>query len=106
MAKTPLKLVARPTEKRAVASSVVASRVVGMVRPSVLAVKHFGQFVRKYLKRPIWKGMKRKMLRQVDRIAVAGKLREADDVGRGDSFLQPLGHADQKVFEEQRAQWR
>ena len=44
------------------------------------------------------------MLRQVDRIAVAGKLGEADDVGRGDSFLQPLGHADRKVFEEQRAQ--
>jgi len=36
---------------------------------------------------PAERGFGGKMLRQVDRIAVAGELGEADDVGRGDVFV-------------------
>src|SRR5580704_1367339 len=46
------------------------------------------------------------MLRQMDRITVAGELRKADHVGRGDGLLQPLGHADLEVVKEQGAQRR
>ncbi len=47
-----------------------------------------------------------KMLGQMDRIAVAGELREADHVGGGNGLFQALGHADLEVVEEQRAQRR
>src|SRR6185437_13920414 len=52
------------------------------------------------------RGLGGKMLRKMNRIAVAGELREADHVGRGNGLAQPLGHADREVFEEEHAQRR
>jgi NAD(P)-dependent dehydrogenase (short-subunit alcohol dehydrogenase family) len=50
------------------------------------------------------RGLGGEMFRQVYGIAVAGELRKADHVGRRHGLLEPLGHADREVLEEQRAQ--
>src|SRR5829696_7270202 len=46
----------------------------------------------------------REMLRQMDRVAVAGHLGEADDVGGRDGLRQRLRHADGEVLEVEHAQ--
>src|SRR5439155_3286779 len=45
-----------------------------------------------------------KMLRQMDGIAIAGELREADHVGGGNGLRQRLGHADREILEIENAQ--
>jgi hypothetical protein len=49
-------------------------------------------------------GLGGEMLRQMDRIAVAGELRESNHVGSGDRLRQRLGHADREVLEIKNAQ--
>ena len=49
-------------------------------------------------------GLGGEMLRQMDGIAIAGELREADHVGGGDRLRQRLGHADREVLEIKNAQ--
>jgi hypothetical protein len=49
-------------------------------------------------------GLGSEMLGQVDRIAIAGELREPDHVGGGDGLRQRLGHADREILEIENAQ--
>ena len=44
------------------------------------------------------------VLRQMNRIAIAGELREADHIGRSNGLRQGLGHADREIFEVENTQ--
>src|SRR5215510_4193943 len=49
---------------------------------------------------------RREMLRQMDRVAVAGDFGEADHVGRIDGLLECLRHADREVLKIKHLQWQ
>src|SRR5689334_3004628 len=46
------------------------------------------------------------MLGQVDRIAIPGQLRKADDIGGRHGLVERLGHADRKVLEKKCPQFQ